>query len=72
MSAIEYSSQQIRAAKRAAKALKELTDSGLYLIWHTSGGEIYGVPRHMKEEVEELGPDYGWLECGIIHDGGDW
>jgi len=37
---IEYTKEQVRAAKRAAKALKELADSGLYLIWHASSGYI--------------------------------
>lgn len=67
---IEYTKEQVRAAKRAAKALKELADSGLYLIWHASSGEIYCYPS--SEDVPDRGYGDDVLVCGHIHEGGDW
>lgn len=68
---IEYTPEQIRAAKRAEKALKALRDSGLYLIQHSSSGDIYAVPNSMSEMVSELDTSK-LLCCGHIHDAGDW
>lgn len=68
---IEYTKEQVRAAKRAAKALNELSQSGLYLIWHCATGNIYGVPKEMRDDVESDGVN-DYLPCGIIDDGGDW
>lgn len=68
---IEYTKEQVRAAKRAAKALNELSESGVYLIWHGASGNIYAVPKEVRQNCEEHSTtDY--LFCGIIDDGGDW
>lgn len=63
-----YTPQQVRAAKRAAKALKELSDSGLCLLWHPSSGTVYAMH---KEDYAE-GNTSNALECGYIDDGGDF
>lgn len=68
---IEYTKEQIRAAKRAAKALNELSESGLFLIWHCASGAIYCVPKGMKDNIVDDGSN-DYLSCGTIDDGGDW
>lgn len=71
MNDIEYTPRQIRAAKRAQRALNLLRDDGLCLIQHSSTGEIYAVPQHMADSI--CGTDtYKFLNCGRIDDAGDW
>ena len=64
----EFSPEQIRAAKRANRALKELADSGLFLLCHYSSGTIYAL----HEEEYTSGDTSNSLDCGKIHDGGDF
>lgn len=68
---IEYTKEQTRAAKRAAKALNELSDSGLHLIWHAASHEIYAVPHEIKDCIENSNTN-DYLSCGFIDDAGDW
>lgn len=67
----DYTPEQIRAARRARKALKELSESGLYLIQHASSGDIYAIPQEMASDVSDL-VTYELLDCGHIDDAGDW
>lgn len=68
---IEYTPEQIRAARRASKALKLLSESGLYLIQHGSSGDIYAIPKDMSFDVSGL-ETHKLLDCGHIDDAGDW
>ena len=68
---IEYTPEQIRAAGRARRALKTLSESGLYLIQHASSGDIYAIPIEMSSDVSAL-ETCKLLDCGHIDDAGDW
>ncbi len=68
---IEYTKEQVRAARRATKALNELSESGLSLVWHAASHNIYAIPNDIKDSIENSDTtDY--LECGVIDDAGDW
>lgn len=68
MNDIEFTPEQIRAARRAKKALNFLRESGLMLIAHMASGTIYAC-----HESDFDNPDNAEkLDCGKIHDSGDW
>lgn len=69
---MEFTKEQERAARRAKKALKELTNSGLLLIAN-AGGSLYAVDHDTYDNIEnqEL-DDSNSLDCGYLHDMGDW
>lgn len=64
----KFTEKQKRAARRASKALKELSNDGLYLIYHASSGTIYAVDEDGYQDPHNSDR----LQCGQIDDGGDW
>lgn len=70
---MEFTDRQKKLARQAKNALWNLEKTGLKMVWHASGDTLYAVDHDTYCNLED---NPFWtdkaLECGIVHDGGDF